>query len=70
MAGWGTFFGKVSEQFQGRIERLTNERASLIRKRNDLENKKNKTVLEDREYNKICKRIDEIDELLRNKAKD
>ena len=33
MAGWGGFFGKIAEQFQGRIERLKNEKEGLINER-------------------------------------
>ena len=29
MGGWGQFFGKVAEQFQGRVERLKNEKERL-----------------------------------------
>jgi len=30
---WGKLFGKISDQFQGRIERLKNEKESLLNER-------------------------------------
>lgn len=36
MAGWGNFFGKIADQFQGRIERLKNEERKLINEQKKL----------------------------------
>lgn len=73
MAGWGNFFGKIAEQFQGRTERLKNERAKLVKERDELERiNMDITKKEDREKSfrlgSVINRIDTIDELLRNKA--
>lgn len=73
MAGWGNFFGKIAEQFQGRTERLKNERAKLVKERDELE--KINMDINNPEHRKkmyrlgsVISRIDTIDELLRNKA--
>lgn len=67
--GWGTFLGKVAEQFQGRIERLKNEMARLI-KEHDLIINSAMNESKALRVQKINKRIEEIDEILRNNAKD
>jgi len=36
MAGWGGFFGKIADQFQGRIERLKNEKERLLNERSKI----------------------------------
>lgn len=69
MAGWGGFLGKIAEQFQGRVERLKNERAKLVKEQLDLEMKPCTAEVTVR-YGKIVQRIKEIDEILRNNAKD
>jgi len=65
--GWGTFFGKIAEQFQGRIERLKNEKAKLEAERTSLmqgsaNEKKAKRVVV------IERRLIELSKLLENKA--
>ncbi len=37
MAGWGDIFGKIAQQFQGRIERLKNEKSVLEKEINELQ---------------------------------
>lgn len=68
MANWGTLFGKIAEQFQGRIERLKNEKAKLENeKKNLLWRPANaKTVMR---IVAIDKRITELNRLLENNAK-
>ena len=34
--GWGTFLGKISTFFPGRIEKLKNERQRLVKERDQL----------------------------------
>lgn len=69
MAGWGDFFGKIAQQFSGRIERLKNEKTKLEAEKRDIEgrpwNEKNAVRL-----TVICKRIDVINGLLTSNAKD
>ena len=36
MSGWGGFFGKIADQFQGRIERIKNEKEGLLNERQKL----------------------------------
>ena len=36
MAGWGDLVGKIAQQFQGRVERLKNEREALLNERKKL----------------------------------
>ena len=69
MAGWGGFFGKIADQFQGRIERLKNERVRLIVDRDRLM-KGDCTVEVAKKVSKIDARIKEIDNILINNAKD
>lgn len=64
--GWGAFFGKIAEQFQGRVERLKNEKKRLVKKRNDIESGKRG----DKDYDKVCDRIKEIQGILETNAKD
>lgn len=39
MAGWGDLFGKIAQQFPGRIERLKNEKEELLNERQILMSK-------------------------------
>ena len=39
MANWGNFFGKIADQFQGRIERAKNEKERLLNERKVLTSK-------------------------------
>jgi hypothetical protein len=73
MAGWGQFFGKIAEQFQGRIERLKNEKIKLEGERDAIkilkldinnENDRKKAMRLD----VITRRISDIDKLLASKA--
>lgn len=36
MSGWGNLFGKIADQFQGRIERLKNEKEKLLNERSQI----------------------------------
>ena len=70
MAGWGNFFGKIADQFQGRIERLKNEEKRLEKERKDIQatgisNERNNTRIA-----KIDVRLTEINNILKNNAKD
>ena len=75
MANWGNFFGKIADQFQGRVERLKNEKAKLEQEKKTLEGKNydinNK---DDRKKMARCstiiERIAVINKLLENAAKD
>lgn len=69
MAGWGDFFGKISQQFQGRVERLKNEKERLLNER--------KTIMDSLFTDKSARRVLDIDarvrqinEALSNKATD
>jgi len=75
MAGWGNFFGKIAEQFQGRIERLKNEKIKLEGERDELkilnldihnEGDRKKAI----RLGIVIKRIADIDKLLTSKATD
>lgn len=73
MAGWGNLFGKIADQFQGRIERLKNEKAKLEReqdeiKRLNLDINKQEDRKKAERLSWICNRINVIDGLLSNKA--
>lgn len=75
MAGWGNFFGKIADQFQGRIERLKNEKANLEKEKKDLEGKSyDINNPEDRKkmarYTVIVDRLSIINGVLGNKASD
>ena len=69
MAGWGDFLGKFSQQFQGRIERLKNEKINLEKELVALK-KKDSTAINAYKAEKIEKRIEEINTILINNAKD
>jgi archaellum component FlaC len=69
LEGIGKFLGKFSDQIQGRIERLKNEKAELLGQLNDLKDK-DCTALVAYKIEKIEKRIDEIKRILENNAKD
>lgn len=68
MNGLGKVFGKISDQFQGRIERLKNEDSALRSERAKLlqgecNEKKSRRVTA------IDRRLSELHELLKNSAK-
>lgn len=73
MAGWGQVFGKIAEQFQGRIERLKNEKIKLEGERDDIK-RLNLDINKEADLKKairlgiVIKRIADIDKLLGNKA--
>lgn len=69
MAGWGNFFGKIADQFAGRIERLKNERVKLIADRDKLM-RGDCTIEVASKVSKIDARIKEIENILVNNAKD
>ena len=67
--GFGKMFGKIADQFQGRVERLKNERAKKKEELNTLLAQ----ACTDENAKKACKlraRIDEITTILENKAND
>lgn len=66
--GWGTLFGKIAEQFQGRVERLKNEDSKLRREKDELLRKDCDEKISLR-ITAIDKRLDELRELLKNSAK-
>jgi len=65
---WGTVFGKVAEQFQGRVERLKNEKRKL---ENELEQLKRGECDEKtaKRVTWINDRVNVIDGLLESNAK-
>lgn len=73
MAGWGNLFGKIAEQFQGRIERLKNEKVKLEGERDGIKIL-NLDINKEADRKKairlgvVIKRIADIDKLLGNKA--
>ena len=73
MAGWGNLFGKIAEQFQGRIERLKNEQVKLEGERDGIKIL-NLDINKEADRKKairlgvVIKRIADIDKLLGNKA--
>jgi hypothetical protein len=69
MASWGNFFGKVAEQFQGRIERLKNEKARLEKRKLEIKKLSCSDALAT-EGSKVQKRLDEINIILETKASD
>jgi hypothetical protein len=75
LEGLGKVFGKVADQFQGRIERLKNEKASLEKEKNELS--KINMDINNPEHRKkaarlsvVIDRINELNRLLGNKAQD
>lgn len=70
MAGWGDFFGKVSQQFQGRIERLKNEKIKLEKRLSEIKKSKSSTLSEAAEATRITQRLEEIKAILISKASD
>ena len=75
MAGWGNLFGKIADQFQGRIERLKNEKIKLEGERNEIQ--RINMDINNPEHRKkaarlsiIVDRIAVIDKLLTSKASD
>lgn len=69
LEGLGKVFGKVADQFQGRIERLKNEREKLVTEKINLQRKVCDEKIADRILT-INARIVVIDGLLKSSAKD
>lgn len=69
MAGWGNFFGKIADQFQGRIERLKNEKERLLNERKTILNGVATASSTDRII-AIDNRLREINTALDTKASD
>lgn len=69
MAGWGDLAGKVAQQFQSRVERLKNEKATIEKRLKVLENG-DCTDASATEASKLVNRLDEIKNILANNAKD
>lgn len=69
MSGWGNLFGKIADQFQGRIERLRNEKGRLENERNDILGKSNYSISDSKRIGVIDNRLREISEILANSAK-
>ncbi len=69
MSGWGDFFGKISQQFQGRIERLKNEKEKLLNERDALIEKES-TAVNAMRLIAIDNRLREINTILNTKASD
>lgn len=69
MSGWGQFFGKLADQFGGRIERLKNERMRIIDEREILMSKPI-SISGARRVSAINDRISEINSILANNSKD
>ena len=65
--GWGTFLGKIAEQFQGRTERLKNEQSKLKEERSLLMVRVCNEKISLR-ISAIDKRLNAINELLKNAA--
>lgn len=70
MSGWGNVLGKVADQFQGRVERLKNERVRLVKEELELKKRRPITDKINSRVDAINKRKDEIDSLLSSKASD
>jgi hypothetical protein len=66
---WGKVAAKIAEQVQGRIERLKNERADLIKERQAIYDGPYSEKSSNRVY-AINDRIDRIDGMLRSNAHD
>lgn len=69
MSGWGNFAGKIADQFQGRIERLKNEKRKLLNERNKLIMQEFTVDLGHRVI-AIDDRVSEINAILETKASD
>lgn len=69
LEGLGKLIGKISDNTQGRIERLKNEKAELEKEQIALD-KKDSTVLNAYLSEKIQTRIKQINTILANNAKD
>lgn len=69
MAGWGTFFGKISTFVPGRVEQLKNEKARLLDERSALSSKECNPAAS-RRLTAINARVSEINAILGNKASD
>ena len=69
MAGWGGFLCKIADQFQGRIERLKNEKENLLNERTTLLSQPVTARAADR-VNDIDNRLREINGILDTKAAD
>lgn len=69
MAGWGDLFGKIANQFQGRTERLKNEKERLLNERNILDSKEF-SASASRRIVVIDARLLQINQILINKAID
>lgn len=68
MAGWGQLFGKIADQFQGRTERLKNEKTRLENERNDILAKKSYSAIDTKRLSTIDLRVREIARILANAA--
>ena len=69
MAGWGDLVGKIAQQFQGRIERLKNEKERLLNERKKLMDGKPTSAASDRII-VIDVRVCQINQALSSKASD
>lgn len=69
MPGWGTFLGRIAEQFQGRMERNRNEYDRLVKEKEALL-KKPQTDASTKRMGVINKRLAELEQSFRNAAKD
>lgn len=69
MAGWGTFFGKLSTFVPGRVEQMKNERERLLNERKAILDA-NPTAASIERITVINKRVSEINGILGNKAAD
>lgn len=69
LEGLGKVFGKVSDQFQGRIERLKNEKERLLNERKKIMDVTITTKSVDR-VAAINYRLQQIEAILTNKASD
>lgn len=67
MSGWGNLFGKIADQFQGRTERLKNEKERLENERRILMSGKF-SVPSSRRVTVIDDRLREISKILINAA--
>ena len=69
MAGWGDFAGKLSQQFQGRMERNLNEFCRIIKEKAVLE-RQDQNDVNTKRIDVINNRMDELIEIFKNSAKD
>lgn len=67
--GLGKVFGKIADQFQGRTERLKNEKQRLLNERKEILDRTVTTGAIDRLRN-IDNRVSDINYILANAAKD